>query len=98
LYAALRNAQAFAIKAVPRLTAKLQAVGLDPDDTSTNVTTPVGIANVVVAAGIAARNSNGWNSLGTDHDYNRRNYSDPTGFLSGNSAFGPVIFPYNWYV
>ena len=64
------------------------AVGLDPNDHSTDVTTPVGVGNVAGAAVVSAREHDGMNQLGDEDGslYFRRPYSDYTGYKPRNSA------------
>jgi hypothetical protein len=63
--------------------------GVDPNDTSTDPSTPVGIGNVAGAAVVAARENDGMNQLG-DADgrtYNRRRYADYTGYEPVNTPY-----------
>ena len=64
------------------------AVGLDPNDHSTDVSTPVGVGNVTGAAVVAAREHDGMNQLGDEDGslYFQRPYSDYTGYAPVNSA------------
>jgi hypothetical protein len=67
----------------------LTQAGLDPNDTSTNVATPVGIGNVAGKAVVAYREHDGMNQLGDEGGrlYNRVPYSDYTGFVPANTAY-----------
>lgn len=73
--------------------AMLQAAGVDPDDTSLDPTSPVGIGNIAGRAVVAARENDGMNQLGnrknlglgTEVAYNRRRYSDYTGYQPVNT-------------
>ena len=53
--------------------------GLDPDDRSTDTTTPVGIGNLTGQGAVQARLYDGMNQMG--------NYLDTTGYFPVNSAF-----------
>jgi hypothetical protein len=68
--------------------AMMGAVGLDPNDDSTDVSTPVGAGNVAGAAVVAAREHDGMNQLGDEDGsaYFKRPYSDYTGYAPVNSA------------
>ena len=67
----------------------LTSVGLDPDNTSTDTTTPIGIGNVAGMAVAAAREHDGMNQLGDEggRQYNRRPYADYTGYKPVNTAY-----------
>ncbi len=69
--------------------AMLDSVGLDPDDTSEDTTTAVGIGNVAGKAVVAAREHDGMNQLGDygGRVYNREPYADYTGFEPVNTAY-----------
>jgi len=73
------------------------SVGLDPADNSTDTTTPVGIGNVAGMSLIAARLHDGMNQLGDEGGvkYNRRPYSDYTGYKPVNTAY-ELIDPSRW--
>ena len=62
----------------------MQSLGYDPNDTSTDVTTPTGIGNVACAAVVAFRHNDGSNQL--------NNYADYTGFVPVNA---PSTVPAN---
>lgn len=57
--------------------------GLDPDNASTDTTTPVGIGNTVAAALLASRHNDGSNQLG---NLNPGAYSDWTGYVPVNTV------------
>ena len=61
---------------------------LNPDDNSTDGSTPIGVGNVAGAAVVAARERDGMNQLGDEEGslYFRRPYSDYTGYAPVNSA------------
>jgi len=67
----------------------MTSVGLDPDNVSTNTTTPDGIGNVAGWAIVAAREHDGMNQLGDEggRKYNRRPYADYTGYKPVNTAY-----------
>jgi hypothetical protein len=65
----------------PRLTTVMQGFGYDPDNTSTDVTTPVGIGNVAAAAMIDECKHDGANQYG---DLHPGAYSDYTGYVPSN--------------
>ncbi len=70
--------------------AKMVALGYDPDDQSTDRTTPAGIGNVAAAAVIAFRSVDGANQLGVLG--NGTPYSDYTGYVPANPPI-PVETP-----
>jgi hypothetical protein len=67
----------------------LVSVGLDPDDASTDVRTPIGIGNVAGSAVAAARERDGMNQLGDEGGrvYDLRPYSDYTGYVPVNTPW-----------
>ncbi len=67
----------------------LTAVGLDPDNSSTDLTTPVGIGNVAGNSIVAARESDGMNQLGDEGGriYHRQPYADYLGYEPVNTAY-----------
>lgn len=69
--------------------AMVASVGFDPDDNSTDVTTPVGIGNVAGAGVVAARKYDGMNIVGDagGKKYNLHPYQDTTGYEPVNSPF-----------
>jgi uncharacterized protein DUF6851/vanadium-dependent haloperoxidase-like protein len=75
----------------------LREVGLDPTNVSTDTTTPVGIGNVAGWAIAAFREHDGMNQLGDEggRKYNRRPYSDYTGYKPVNTAYD-LIDPGRW--
>jgi hypothetical protein len=77
--------------------AMLTSVGLDPDDTSVDPTTAVGIGNVAGQRVVAAREQDGMNQLGDGGGavYNRRPYEDTTGYQPVNTAY-TLWFPSRW--
>ncbi|WP_181788882.1 DUF6851 domain-containing protein [Streptomyces phytophilus] len=81
------------------------ALGLDPDDTSENLTSPVGVGNVAAKAVWNALKNDGMNILGYEggRKYNPRPLSDYTGYrpvntpyeLSNPSRWQPLLGPHN---
>ncbi len=67
----------------------LSSVGLDPDDDSVDLNTPVGIGNVAGALVVAARENDGMNQLGNEGNqvYHRQPYADYTNFVPANTAY-----------
>lgn len=64
-------------------------VGLDPDDDSEDLTTPIGIGNVAGKALVEAYEHDGMNQLGDENgrsDYFRRPYEDTTGYEPVNTS------------
>src|SRR6478609_1544895 len=59
--------------------------GLDPEDTSLDPTTPVGIGNLAAQKVIDARHNDGSNQLGTMPNSNGSRYSDYTGYKPVNT-------------
>jgi hypothetical protein len=73
-------------------------VGLDPDDDSTDLTTPVGIGNVAGMAVVAAKEHDGMNMLGDGNGRGasfRRPYEDTTGYQPRNTAYR-LSSPSHW--
>ena len=69
--------------------AMLAQVGLNPDDTSVNPSTPIGIGNLAGKAIVNAREHDGMNQLGDyrGQKYNRLPYADYTGYEPVNTAY-----------
>lgn len=67
----------------------LESAGLDPDDDSEDVTTPVGIGNAAGNAIVAAREHDGMNQLGDEggRTNNLQPYADYTGYEPVNTAY-----------
>ncbi|WBB61029.1 hypothetical protein O7599_00255 [Streptomyces sp. WMMC500] len=65
------------------------ALGLDPDDQSEDVTTPVGIGNVAAKAVWNVVKGDGMNALGYEggRKYNPTPWADYTGYVPVNTAF-----------
>jgi hypothetical protein len=69
--------------------ALMTSVGLDPDDTQENRTTPVGIANLAAKAVLDARRRDGMNQLGDEggRKYHPLPYADYLGYEPVNTAY-----------
>lgn len=69
--------------------AMLDSVGLDPENQSTDLTSPEGIGNSAGTALVAARENDGMNQLGNEGDktYHRAPYADYTGYAPVNTAY-----------
>lgn len=66
----------------------LTSVGLDPDDTRENTTTPIGIGNLAGKAIVAFKEHDGMNQLGDVRcKYNCLPYADYTGYKPVNTAY-----------
>ncbi|HLP39211.1 vanadium-dependent haloperoxidase [Lacibacter sp.] len=65
---------------------KMKEFGLDPDNQSTDPTTPEGIGNLAAKTVIEARLNDGSNQTGTMPGSNGKVYSDYTGYMPVNSA------------
>jgi hypothetical protein len=77
--------------------AMVQSVGLNPNNTSQDPTTPIGIGNVAGMSIVAAREHDGMNQLGDEggRKYNRKPYSDYTGYKPVNTP-QDLIDPGRW--
>ncbi len=69
--------------------------GLNPDDTSTKLSTPQGVGNVSAAAVIESRQEDGSNASGKDPRSNGMPFSDYTGYVPVNSV-DKVVDPDKW--
>jgi hypothetical protein len=75
--------------------AQMAALGLDPLDDSTDVTTPTGIGNVACAAVLDFRHQDGSNQLGSENG--GPPYSDYTGYTPVNDPEPSVLIdPAHW--
>ena len=73
---------------------RMAALGYDPNDTSTNTSTPQGIGNVVADAVLTFRHADGASQLG-DQPGAPAPYSDYTGYTSVNQ-WNQVTDPWKW--
>ena len=71
---------------------KLQAVGLNPADATTDVDTPAGAGNVAAAAVLHFRHGDGSNQLGGEAGSSGEPYSDYTAYQPLNPPMNP-LFP-----
>lgn len=67
--------------------AMLQSAGLDPDNTTEDITSPAGLGNRAGKAIVAFRERDGMNQLGDEGGvkYNRQPYADTTGYQPVNT-------------
>lgn len=75
----------------------MTGVGLDPDDGSMQLSSPIGIGNRAGKAVVAFREHDGMNQLGDEGGvkYNRRPYTDYTGYEPANTAY-QLVDPSRW--
>lgn len=73
----------------------MRQLGYDPNDASTDVTTPNGIGNVVAAAILAFRRHDGSNQRGDEPGSKGEPYSDTTGYKPKNPN-DAIIDPEHW--
>jgi len=74
---------------------QMQALGYDPDDASTDPTTPQGIGNLAAAAVLAYRLHDGANQLGDEPGSTAGPYSDYTGYQPVNTP-ETIVDPDRW--
>jgi hypothetical protein len=74
----------------PLFDAQMARLGYDPNDNSTNITTPTGIGNVACGAVLNFRHHDGSNQLG---DLHPGAYSDYTGYVPVNSPTTVPVDP-----
>src|SRR5262245_11469532 len=70
----------------PYLREQMQQLGYDPDDASTDPSTPQGIGNAAAAAVLAYRLHDGANQLGDEPGCSGESYSDYTNYQPVNTA------------
>ena len=89
LYASYRVGLAFWSRRDVELRSMLTRVDLDPDDTSTDISTAVGLGNVAAQAVLDARRHDGMNQLGDEggRRFHLRPYADYTGYRPVNSPY-----------
>lgn len=85
-YAAYRAMLEYFYSDSTMLRNKMKEFGLDPDNQSTDPSTPEGIGNLAAKTVIAARMNDGSNQTGTMPGSNGKTYSDYTGYVPVNSA------------
>ena len=91
-YAAFRSLNSLFPSEAAKLSAKMAALGLDPNYTATDPATPAGIGNGAALSVIASRNHDGANQLG---DLSPGAYSDYTGYVPAN-ATDKINDPNRW--
>ena len=74
---------------------ELIMAGLDPQDISTDITTPNGIGNFVADRIINTRMDDGMNQEGNDKTYHKARYSDFVSYKPKNDPY-EIKFPDNW--
>lgn len=88
LYASLRVLNNFMPTYEQKWRELLMNVGLDPDDNSTDITTPIGLGNVAGYAVITGRINDGLNESGHEgRKHNPMPYSDYTGYEPVNTPY-----------
>ena len=78
-----------------KLNDHMAKIGQDPENKSTDKTTPQGIGNLAAAAIIAARHNDGANQLGNEIGGNGKPYSDYTYYQPVNPA-DKILDPDRW--
>ncbi len=86
-YAAFRVMSELFPERSTQLRDQMVALGFDPDNTSTDTSTPAGIGNTVAEALMASRRTDGSNQL--------NNYADTTGYAPVN-PIGTLVDPDRW--
>ena len=96
-YASYRLLLSLMPRFTPTWRAMMSSVGLDPDNTSEDLTTAIGIGNAAGRHLVAARERDGMNQLGDEGGvvYNRRPYEDYTGYRPVNTAY-ELTNPSRW--
>ena len=89
LYASYRVLNSLFPQHTGQWRAMLSGVGLDPDASSTRLSSPIGLGNRAGNAIVAARERDGMNQLGDEggRQYNRQPYADYTGYEPVNTAY-----------
>jgi hypothetical protein len=97
LYASYRVLNALLPKQAQTWRDMLADVGLDPDDDSTDVTTPVGIGNAAGIGVVQGREHDGMNQIGDEggRSYNPMPYMDYTAYEPVNTAY-ELANPSRW--
>jgi hypothetical protein len=93
-YAAYRTLVDLYPAQIARFNTRMAGLGLDPANTTQDVTTPAGIGNVAAAALLSFRHGDGSNQLGTLGPTGLP-YSDYTGYVPANSP-DAVVDPNRW--
>lgn len=89
LYASMRVLNSLLPGSASEWRAMLSDVGLDPDDSQQNTTSPIGIGNLAGLAVVMAREHDGMNQLGDESGraFNLQPYADYTGYAPVNTAY-----------
>ncbi|TGB13393.1 hypothetical protein E2651_09625 [Streptomyces sp. MZ04] len=96
LYAGYQVMKATFTDQVPGYVKLFTSLGLDPEDTSEDPTTAVGIGNIAGKAVVKARKRDGMNFAGDEgRKYNGQPYEDYTGYVPVNTAY-KVVNPSKW--
>jgi len=87
-YAALRVVEEIIPQAKEGLLLVFQVLNLDPDDISTDPSSPIGVGNLVGRAVIKEQAKDEYNADGRyGNSHNQRNFSDYTNFIPQNDAY-----------
>jgi len=101
IYASYQVMKSLHPKRIDTWNAMLTNVGLDPNNTSSDVNTPEGLGNLAGKNVVLNRENDGMNQLGniapdgSPAKYNRVPYQDYTGYKPKNSAY-KLRFPSKW--
>jgi hypothetical protein len=97
LYAAYRTSMFLLPSGAATWNDVLTSVGLDPNNNSTDTTTPIGIGNVAGNTWVAKHMHDGMNQLGDEGGvkYNGQRYADYTGYQPVNTAY-KLTDPSRW--
>ncbi|MCD0448187.1 hypothetical protein LO762_03090 [Actinocorallia sp. API 0066] len=88
IYATLQVIKAVYPERLAAVKAVMTIIGLDPEDVSENLATPVGIGNVAGKSVVRARQNDGMNFLGNEGPkYHGRQFEDYTGYEPRNTAY-----------
>ena len=88
LYASYRVLNSLMPRFSANWRAMLESVGLDPDDATEDLSTPMGIGNVAGRRVVEVRERDGMNQLGDEGSrYHGRPYEDYTGYAPVNSPY-----------
>jgi hypothetical protein len=79
----------------PWLREQMQALGYDPDDTTTDPAVPQGVGNIAAAALIEYRRRDGSNQFGDEPGSNGQPYGDTTGYRPVNPP-DRIVDPDRW--
>lgn len=91
-YAAYRALVDLFPSQIARFNSLMSTLGYDPNNTSTDTTTPIGVGNVAAQAVLTFRHSDGSNQLG---DLHPGAYSDYTGYVPVNDPY-TINDPNRW--